>query len=121
MRRFPKATSSCRLICREDTDAMFAETLERLQHPSIIRPKTYVYNFNMRRFNCGDYFIIYLWLYSPCGRWPLFQFLNLYIVGRSPWTGDQPVARPLPTHTAKKKTHRIYANRHPYIEWDSNP
>jgi hypothetical protein len=30
--------------------------------------------------------------------WPLFQFLNLYTVGRIPWTGDQPVARPLPTH-----------------------
>jgi hypothetical protein len=27
-----------------------------------------------------------------------FQFLNLYTVGRTPWTGVQPVARPLPTH-----------------------
>jgi hypothetical protein len=40
----------------------------------------------------------YLWLYSPDGPLPLFQFLNLYIVGRTPWTGDQAVARPLPTH-----------------------
>jgi hypothetical protein len=40
----------------------------------------------------------YLWLYSPCGHWPLFQFLNLYTVGRTPWSGDQPDARPLPTH-----------------------
>jgi hypothetical protein len=38
---------------------------------------------------------IYLWLYGP---WPLFQFLNLYTVSKAPWTGDQPVARPLPTH-----------------------
>jgi hypothetical protein len=30
--------------------------------------------------------------------WPLFQFPNLYTVGRSPWMGDQPVSRPLPTH-----------------------
>jgi hypothetical protein len=30
---------------------------------------------------------IYLWLYSPCGTWTLFQFLNLYTVGRTPWTG----------------------------------
>jgi hypothetical protein len=31
--------------------------------------------------------------------WPLFQFLDLfYIVGRTPSTGDQPVARPLPAH-----------------------
>jgi hypothetical protein len=26
-----------------------------------------------------------------------FRFLILYTVGRTPWTGDQPVARPLPT------------------------
>jgi hypothetical protein len=32
------------------------------------------------------------------GPWPHFQFLYLYAVGRTPWTGDQPVARPLPTH-----------------------
>jgi hypothetical protein len=28
----------------------------------------------------------------------LFSFLILYTVGRTPWTGDQPAARPLPTH-----------------------
>jgi hypothetical protein len=28
----------------------------------------------------------------------VFQFLNLYIVGRTSWLGDQPIARPLPTH-----------------------
>jgi hypothetical protein len=27
-----------------------------------------------------------------------FSFLILYTVDRTPWTGDQPVARPLPTH-----------------------
>jgi hypothetical protein len=45
------------------------------------------------------YKTIYLWLYSPLldlGRF--FSFLILYTVGRTPWTGDQPVARPLPTH-----------------------
>jgi hypothetical protein len=30
---------------------------------------------------------------------PLFSFLILHTVGRTPWTGDQNVARPLPTHT----------------------
>jgi hypothetical protein len=35
---------------------------------------------------------------SFVGPWSLFQFLNIYKVGRTPWTGDQPVARPLPTH-----------------------
>jgi hypothetical protein len=27
-----------------------------------------------------------------------FIFLILYTVGRTPWTVDQPVAKPLPTH-----------------------
>jgi hypothetical protein len=44
------------------------------------------------------FFASNLWLYSPCGPWPLSQFLNLYKVGRALWTGDQSVARPLPTH-----------------------
>jgi hypothetical protein len=37
-----------------------------------------------------------------------FSFLILYTVGRTPWTGDQPVARPLPTHrtTQIEQTHR---------------
>jgi hypothetical protein len=34
---------------------------------------------------------------QPFGPWPLFQFLNLYTIGRAPWTGDQPTARMLPT------------------------
>jgi hypothetical protein len=27
-------------------------------------------------------------------------FVILYTVGRNPWTGDQPVSRPLPAHTS---------------------
>jgi hypothetical protein len=37
-----------------------------------------------------------------------FTFLILYTVGRTPWTSDQPDARPLPTHrttqTQNKRT-----------------
>jgi hypothetical protein len=48
---------------------------------------------------------------SFVGPWPLFfSFLILYTFGRTPLTGDQPVARPLPTH-------RINAHRHPCLEW----
>jgi hypothetical protein len=40
--------------------------------------------------------------------WPFFSFLILYTVGSSTWTGEQPVARPLPTHrttqTQNKRT-----------------
>jgi hypothetical protein len=32
---------------------------------------------------------------QPLWTWPLFQFLNPYTDGRTPWTGEQPVARPL--------------------------
>jgi hypothetical protein len=31
-----------------------------------------------------------------------FQFLKLYTVGRTPWTGDQPVTRPLLTHRTRQ-------------------
>jgi hypothetical protein len=40
--------------------------------------------------------------------WPIFQLLNQYIVGRTPWIGDQPLTRPLPTcrttQTRNKRT-----------------
>jgi hypothetical protein len=42
-----------------------------------------------------------------------FNFLILYTDGRTPWTGDQAVIRPLPTH-------RINAHQCPCLEWDLN-
>jgi hypothetical protein len=43
--------------------------------------------------------------------WPLLQFRNLfYTVGRTPWTSDQPVARPLPTH--RRTQTQINAHTH---------
>jgi hypothetical protein len=43
----------------------------------------------------------YYYYGSTTLRWGLaaffFSFLILYAAGRTPWTGDQPVARPLPT------------------------
>jgi hypothetical protein len=39
----------------------------------------------------------------------LFQFPNLHTGGKTPWTGDQLVARPLPKHS---KTH-IHTIKHP--------
>jgi hypothetical protein len=42
------------------------------------------------------------------GPWPFFSFLILYTIGRTPWRGDQPIARPLPIHrttqTQNKRT-----------------
>jgi hypothetical protein len=69
------------------------------------------------------YLSIYLRLCSPLldlGRF--FSFLILYTVGRTPWTGKKPIARPLPTHIDRTThTHRINTHIHPCLEWDSNP
>jgi hypothetical protein len=54
-------------------------------------------------------------LQSFVGLWPLFSFLILYTVDRTPWTGDQPVAMFLTidrtTQTQNKRTqtfmHRV--------------
>jgi hypothetical protein len=35
--------------------------------------------------------------------WHFFSFLIVHTVGRTPGTGDQPVARPLPAHTGEHK------------------
>jgi hypothetical protein len=56
----------------------------------------------------GIIIILLLCLYSPslcpgC----VFSFLILHTFGRIPWTGDQSVARPLPTHgTAQTQNKR---------------
>jgi hypothetical protein len=53
---------------------------------------------------------MYQWLYSRLlGPGCFFSFVILYTVGRTPWTGDQSVTRPLLTH------------RYPCLKWDSNP
>jgi hypothetical protein len=68
-----------------------------------------------------SFFSLSLWLYSPfdLARF-FFNFLILYTVGRTPWTGDRPVARPLHIHrTTQTQNKRIH--RHPSLEWDSNP
>jgi hypothetical protein len=43
-------------------------------------------------------------LYSLRGTWPRFQFLNLYTIGRDPWTGDQPLPAHRTTQTQNKST-----------------
>jgi hypothetical protein len=49
------------------------------------------------------------WLYSPCGPSPLFQFPDLFTIGRTPWTSDQPITVPLPKHrTAQTQNKHIY-------------
>jgi hypothetical protein len=66
---------------------------------------------------------LYLSIYGSralCWTLVAFQSLNLYTVGRIPWMGDQPVARPLPTHITIQTQNKRTQNRHPCLEWDSN-
>jgi hypothetical protein len=71
----------------------------------------------------GYYYYYYYYYYGSTavldpGRF--FSFLILYTVGRTPWTGDQPIARPLPTHRTTQTQNKRTQYRHPCLEWDSN-
>jgi hypothetical protein len=62
---------------------------------------------------------LYLWLYSPLldlGFY--FSFLIFYIVGRTSLTGDQPVARPLPTHKKDTDTEKTPQTSMPWVEFE---
>jgi hypothetical protein len=69
---------------------------------ALVRCESIIYVYTLFLFYFAFYshlpLFICLWLYSPCGPWPLFQFHNIHTLGRTSWTGDQPVARPLPIH-----------------------
>jgi hypothetical protein len=50
-----------------------------------------------------------------------FQFPDLFTSGRTPWAGDQLVARPLPKHrTAQTQNKHTYVPKHLCPKWDSN-
>jgi hypothetical protein len=62
--------------------------------------------------------IIIIIILQPCvGPWPLFSFLSVYTVGSTPWTGDQPVAGPLLTHTEQHKHAVGLEPTSPVFEW----
>jgi hypothetical protein len=48
----------------------------------------------------------------------LFQFLNLYTVGRTPWMGDQPVARPLPLPRTPQTQNKRRETSMPWVEFE---
>jgi hypothetical protein len=64
-----------------------------------------------------SYLLIYLWLYSlllDLSRF--FSFSVIYTVGSTPWTGDQPVARSIPTHrTSQRQTSMARVGFEPII------
>jgi hypothetical protein len=63
-------------------------------------------------------YIISVYVYSPCGPWPLFRFLNPYTVGRTPWTGNQPDARPLPTHRTAQTQNKLTRTSMPRVGFE---
>jgi hypothetical protein len=67
--------------------------------------------------------LLWLWLlllrnimvYEP---WPLFKFLVLYTVGRSPWTWDQPVPTPLPTSRTTQTQNKHTQISKPWVAFE---
>jgi hypothetical protein len=53
------------------------------------------------------------------GHWPFFQFLSLYTVGRTPWTGDQSVARPLPVHRTTRTQNKRKQKSIPWLGFET--
>jgi hypothetical protein len=49
----------------------------------------------------------------------LSSFLILYTVGRTPWRGDQPVARPLPTHRITQTWNKCTQTSMPWVGFES--
>jgi hypothetical protein len=62
--------------------------------------------------------LLLLWLYSRCGPWPFIQLPNLYTVGRTLWTSDQPVARPLPTHRTTQTQNKRTQTSMPWVVFE---
>jgi hypothetical protein len=48
-----------------------------------------------------------------------FSLLIYYTVGRTPWTGDQPVARPLPTHRTTQTKNKSTQTSMPPVGFES--
>jgi hypothetical protein len=60
-----------------------------------------------------------LWLYSPLlGLGRYFSFFILYTVGRTPWTGDHPVTRPLPTHRTAQTQNKRTQTSMPWVGFE---
>jgi hypothetical protein len=69
-----------------------------------------------------NYYVSFTTALQPfVGPWQIFSFLILCTVGKTPWTGDQPVARPLSAHRITQIQNKRTQYRHPCLQWDSNP
>jgi hypothetical protein len=58
----------------------------------------------------------------PLGPGLCFQFHDHFTNGRTPWTNDKLVARPLPKHKTTQTQNQTYTHtKHTCLAWDSNP
>jgi hypothetical protein len=68
-------------------------------HHSVITPTFVATHSQLLTEILNELLLLILWLYSPLlDLGGFFRFFILYTVSRTSWTGDQAVARPLPTH-----------------------
>jgi hypothetical protein len=72
----------------------------------------------LEHWNSFSFFPVALQSLTDLGHLTNRMFLELFRHSRTPWTSDQPVARPLPT---QDNTTQKDADRHPCLERDSNP
>jgi hypothetical protein len=62
---------------------------------------------------------VILWLNSPLlGLGHFFSFFILYTVSRTPWTGDQPVARPLPVYKTTQNPNKYTQTSIPRVGFE---
>jgi hypothetical protein len=109
IRRFTEC--SCKNSHRMDINFSAAETqltVEKLKYRKTAKYLYYYY-----------YYYGSTALLLGLGRF--FSFLILYTFGRTPWTGDQPVARALPTRRTTQTQNKRTQYRTPCLELDSSP
>jgi hypothetical protein len=99
---------SFQLIIRRPNPTVWFFSLKRPVSPIDNQPlnkilSAFVKVIRIIRYRVGVYkTFLSLWLYNPSDLGRFFSFLILYTFGRIPWTGDQPVIRPLPTRKTKQ-------------------
>jgi hypothetical protein len=119
---------TCKAWDYENSCGKFTTHYKRVLRQKLSQPHSDLTHSSRRIFSIYPCFSVYSFIHSFIHQWlysrllgpGVFSFIIFFTQSRSPWTSDQPVARPLPTErttqTQNKSTHR-----HPWLEWDSNP
>jgi hypothetical protein len=96
---------------------------DKVETPSVgLSSVFFPIHYSHKHFTICRYIIysIQLWLDRHLlGLGRFFSSLMFYVVGRTPWTGDQPVARPLPAHRATPKQDKRTQTSMPRVEFES--